>query len=157
MLSKRVLNHCQLCKTGASNWIVIAYLFVLRILPTHYIPGFLFGRLAKNSVVKFCQNSIFLPKLSENWQNSERNLLKLNFRMQLQQILATGEQGTSVVIAAIGAANSNFVRMAENNSKNPRNSANICKTHLNSHIIQWKCCKTQWNSRKTQFSDAFEH
>ena len=72
----------------------------------------------------------------KNGQNSEMNLLKLKFRMQLQQILATGDQRTSIVIAAIGAANSNFVRMAKKNSKKSKKLSKHGKTQLNCHIIQ---------------------
>ena len=84
-------------------------------------------------------------------------LLKLNFRMQLEQIFATGEQRASIFIAAIGAANSNFVTMANKNPKKSKKLSKNSKTQLTWNIIQWKWGKTQWNFRKTQFSDAFEH
>ena len=50
--------------------------------------------------------------------------------MQLQQIVASGEQRTSIVIAAIGAANSNFARMAKNNFKKSKKLSKHCKTHV---------------------------
>ena len=48
--------------------------------------------------------------------------------MQLERILATGEQRPSIVIAAIGAANSNFVtRMVKTNSKKAKKLSKNCK------------------------------
>ena len=55
------------------------------------------------------------------------HFLKLNFRMQLERILATGEQRPSIVIAAISAANSNFVRMVKTKSKKAKKLSKNCK------------------------------